>query len=340
LLGQADSWTRRRFVGGITLAGASGLLGLRSERAAAEPPPEVTAVRISHSLSLCAAPQFIAEELLRAEGFADVQYVKPPDYGLGQWRDLSTGKVDVGIAFSGPLLMRLEAQDPLVILAGIHVGCFELFGTDRVRAVRDLKGKRVVVYARESVAHVFVAAMAAHVGLHPGKDIEWVVVPYAEGKRLFVEGKVDAYMAFPPDPQEFREKKIGHVVVNSALDKPWSQYFCCTLVANREFVHKHPVATKRVVRAMLKATDLCATEPDRVARYLVERGYTPRLDLMRQALGDIPFNKWRVYDPEDTVRFYALRLREAGMLKASPQKLIADGTDWRFLKELKKELKA
>ena len=114
--GHADSLTRRRFVGGITLAGASGLLGLRSDRAAAEPPPEVTAIRISHSPSLCTAPQFIAEELLRAEGFADVQYVKPPDYGLGQWRDLATGKVDVGTAFSGPLLMRLDAQDPLVLL--------------------------------------------------------------------------------------------------------------------------------------------------------------------------------------------------------------------------------
>ena len=330
---------RRDFLRSTAIGGAALLFGSRPGRADAEPPPETTTIRISHSLSLCAAPQFIAEDLLRAEGFADVQYVKPPDYGLGQWRDLSTGKVDVGIAFSGPLLLRLEAQDPLVLLAGIHVGCFELFGTDRVRAVRDLKGKRVYVWARDGIAHVFVAAMAAHVGLHPGKDIEWVVMPHAEGKRLFVEGKVDAYMAFPPDPQEFREKKIGHVVVNSALDRPWSQYFCCTLVANREFVHKHPVATKRAMRAILKAVDLCAAEPDRVARYLVDRKYATRLDWMRQALVDIPYNKWRIYDPEDTVRFYALRLREAGMVKSSPQKLIADGTDWRFLKELRRELK-
>jgi NitT/TauT family transport system substrate-binding protein len=39
------------------------------------------------------------------------------------------------------------------------------------------------------------------------------------------------------------------------------------------------------------------------------------------------------------VRFYALRLHEAGMIKAIPQKLIAQGTDWRFLNELRKELK-
>ena len=49
--------------------------------------------------------------------------------------------------------------------------------------------------------------------------------------------------------------------------------------------------------------------------------------------------KWREYDPEDTIRFYALRLREAGMIKSSPNKIIAEGTDWRFFNELKRELK-
>jgi NitT/TauT family transport system substrate-binding protein len=54
---------------------------------------------------------------------------------------------------------------------------------------------------------------------------------------------------------------------------------------------------------------------------------------------EVPYNRWREYDPEDTVRFYALRLHEAGMIKSSPQKIITQGTDWRFLTALKKELK-
>ena len=115
--------------------------------------------------------------------------------------------------------------------------------------------------------------MAAHVGLDPRKDIAWVIHSAEEGKRLLAEGKVDADIAFPPDPQELRAMGIGHVVVNSAMDKPWSQYFCCTMVGNREFVRKHPVATKCVLRAFLKATDLGASEPERVARLLVDRGY-------------------------------------------------------------------
>ena len=54
---------------------------------------------------------------------------------------------------------------------------------------------------------------------------------------------------------------------------------------------------------------------------------------------DVPYGRWREYAPEDTVRFYALRLHEVGMIKTTPQKLLAQGTDWRFLNELKKELK-
>ena len=53
-----------------------------------------------------------------------------------------------------------------------------------------------------------------------------------------------------------------------------------------------------------------------------------------------PYDRWREYDPEDTLRFYALRLHEVGMIGSSPKAILAEGTDWRFLNELKRELKA
>ena len=73
---------------------------------------------------------------------------------------------------------------------------------------------------------------------------------------------------------------------------------------------------------------------------LVEGGFTNYYEYARQALTEIPFASWREFDPEDTLRFYALRLHEIGMIKSSPNRLIAEGTDWRFLNELKRELKA
>ena len=137
-----------------------------------------------------------------------------------------------------------------------------------------------------------------------------------------------------------RARQIGHVIVNTAVDRPWSQYFCCMLAGNPEFVRKHPVATKRVLRAILKAADLCAADPAGAARQMVDGRFTPRYDYALQTLRELPYDKWREYDPKDTIRFYALRLHEAGFINSSPQKIIADSADWRFLDELKRELKA
>ena len=144
--------------------------------------------------------------------------------------------------------------------------------------------------------------------------------------------------AFRPSRQDLRARHLGHVIVSTGRDRPWSQYFYCMLGANRDYVRSYPVATKRAIRAILKATDLCASEPERAARRLVDRGYTPRYDYALQTLNENAYGKWREYDAEDAIRFYALRLHEFGFIKSSPQK--AEGTGWRFLNELKRELKA
>jgi NitT/TauT family transport system substrate-binding protein len=191
-----------------------------------------------------------------------------------------------------------------------------------------------------SSPHLFLAAIATYVGLDPHQDIDWVVSPSVRPMELFAQGKIDAFLGFPPEPQELRARNIGHVLVNSALDRPWSQYFCCMLSANAAFIEKHPVATKRVLRAILKAADLCVSEPTRVARLMVDGGFAANYDYALQTMGDVPYARWREYDPEDTIRFYALRLHEAGVITSTPNQLIAEGTDWRFLNELKRELKA
>ena len=50
---------------------------------------------------------------------------------------------------------------------------------------------------------------------------------------LFAKGKVDAFLGFPPEPQGLRARSIGHVILNTATEKPWSYYYCCTAVGNR-----------------------------------------------------------------------------------------------------------
>jgi NitT/TauT family transport system substrate-binding protein len=157
---------------------------------------------------------------------------------------------------------------------------------------------------------------------------------------LFADGKADAFIGYAQGSAELRARKVGHVIVDTALDRPWSHYFCCVVVANRDFAQRNPIATKRALRAILKATDVCAEDPERAARFLTEKLYEARYPIGLEVMKRGVYNRWREANPEDTLRFYALRLHEVGMIKNTPQKLIAQGTDWRFLNELKKELKA
>ena len=333
---ESQGLSRREFLSKLTIAGTAGLLGLESSLFADEPSPETTRIKLIEITGICIAPQYVVKELLRDEGFTDVQYFKAAA-GIATAKALAAGNADISLNFVAPFLIQMDQGDPIVLLAGIHAGCFVLFGTEQVRAVRDLKGKTVGVQALGSSQHVFLASMMAHVGLDANKDVKWATHPSAESMRLLAEGKIDAFLGFPPDPQELRAKKIGRVVVDSGKDRPWSQYFCCMVGANRDFVRKHPRATKRALRAILKASSLCALEPQRAARLIADRGYN--YDYSLETLKEIPYGKWREYDAEDTMRFYALRLYEAGMIKSSPNNIIAQGTDWRFLRELKKELK-
>ena len=329
---------RREFVREMAAAGAASALGFSSDLLAAEPPPETKRIRLTR-LPFdvpCVSPVWIAEELLRVEGFEEIQFVtaytKPGDTPPSM---VGAGEVDMTQTDIFNFLPALDNGKSIVALGGIHAGCFDLYGAAGLRTIRDLKGKTIAVgnFARRA----FVSLMLAHIGLDPRKDVTFV--EDREGVRLLAEGKVDATLGFPPEPQIMRARKIGVSLVNTATDRPWSQYFCCMAIGNRDFVARNPIATKRALRALVKAADICAAEPERVARTLVDRGFYKDYELSVQSLRDIPFKRWREYDSADSLRFYALRLHEAGLVKSSPQKLLAQGTDWRFIEQIKREMK-
>jgi NitT/TauT family transport system substrate-binding protein len=324
--------SRRHFLAGASLTAAAGVLGARASLAH-EPPPEVTTLRLQRGATICLAPGLITEELLRAEGFTDIHYL---DAGA-----VASGEIDFAFETAAWVVSRLDAGDPITALTGVHSGCYELFAHEPIRAISDLKGKRVGIPQKiGSSGHLLLASIAAYVGLDHRTDINWIVNPTGDFLEPFAEGQVDAFLGFPPEPQELRARNVGHVILSTTTDKPWSEYLCCIAFGNREFVRAHPVATKRYLRAILKAADLCATDPEAAAQRLVDAGFTRRYDYALQTLTELPYDRWREFDPEDTMRFYALRLHEVGMIDSTPNRIIADGTDWRFFNELKRELKA
>jgi len=340
--------TLLRGAAGLGLAAATGTLlpacgsGDKKRRAAAaaakDPPPETTTIRLWSSPPVsCIAAQAMAEPFLREEGFTDIQYPKmaAPDI----ISNLVSGNTDFAMHFGAVMTLSIDADQPIVMLAGVHVGCWQVFGTGDIKSIRDLKGKTVSISGPTGADGLFIAVTLANVGIDLKTDVKLVNYPPAEGVRLLSSGEVDGLVAFPPISQQLRAKGIGHVILDSMADRPWSDYFCCTANVNRNWMEQHPVATKRALRALLKGADTVAREPERAARTMVDGGFTPDYDLAVANLKEIPYDVWREYDPVDSIRFYALRMKEAGFIKRTPDQIIKDGTDFRYLSELKRELK-
>jgi NitT/TauT family transport system substrate-binding protein len=183
------------------LASATALTGARRTQAG-EAPPETTSLRLVKYTSTCLAPLYILDDLLREEGFTDIRYVASPE---GTFSELSRrGEADFGQDFCAPSIIQIDAAAaPMVILAGVHPGCLELFAQSSIRSVVDLKvdlksgrGWKVGVTGTDSLSadHVTLSILAANVGLDPANDINWVAVSFPDQKELFAAGEIDALL--------------------------------------------------------------------------------------------------------------------------------------------------
>ena len=243
------SQSRRDFLAGLSAAGAAGIIGPPGA-CADEGPPETTTIKLAYYSNNCLAPLLVAEDLLRAEGFTDIRYVSVPEsFTIPEL--VARGDCHFANTFAGTLVSYMDNGLPIIGLAGVHSGCYELFAHEPVRTISELRGKRVAIQDLNSDGYYYLAIMAAHVGLDPKTDFDWVTSA-SNPMEVFAERKADAFLAFPPEPQELRDRNIGRVIISTIQDRPWSQYLCCVLFSSKEFVRHHPIATKRYLRAVLK----------------------------------------------------------------------------------------
>ncbi|MDH3328605.1 MAG: ABC transporter substrate-binding protein, partial [Desulfobulbaceae bacterium] len=269
-----EGLNRREFLSKTFLTGTAMYLGLGNDLglAAVEPPPETTTVRFQKIQAPCWVPQLVAEPLLREEGFTDIQYIKHEKISQGE-EDILAGKVDFAADFTAQSLMKFDPGSPIDFISGLHVGCWSLIGSDRIKSVRDLKGKKVwavgasttSAYAVNAIPNIFFKALIGYVGLDPDNDVEYVVVPKDEAIELFKRGKIDAFLSFPPGPQQLKAAGIGQVLVDTNVDRPWSQYYCCMVLGRRDFIRNNPIATRKVIRSILRANDLGSQDPEMAA---------------------------------------------------------------------------
>jgi NitT/TauT family transport system substrate-binding protein len=124
-----------------------------------------------------------------------------------------------------------------------------------------------------------------------------------------------------------------------AIDRPWSQYYCCLLMATRAYATANPWATKRATRAVLRAIDVVTKDRKAAVDVAVKEGFTPDAALMLEAIKSLAY-PWRDYDPADSLRSFALQLTDAKLLKKTPAQIVADGSDFAFFRQMQTELTA
>jgi NitT/TauT family transport system substrate-binding protein len=333
--------TRRTLLGSAVAAGVSACAPIATAPTATAvpaslPPPETATLRLPVNYSPCDPYFWLADDLLREEGFTDVQRAKPGS-------TLIEGTVDVSVLYANAAVAFIDAGQPVVVVGGGHPGCLEMWARTGINGLRDLRGKRVVVESRTAtdILYTFWVSLLTSVGVDPS-EVNWIEDPNYTNA-YFIDGKVDAIIVSGTGGSFLRANPAnpGRVILDQGADKPWSQYYCCLIVANRDWAQRNPVATKRLTRAIERAADLVAKDVAFAARAAIDRKLFPPVityEILFDFLKMMSFS-WREYDPEETLRFYSLRLADGKLIKKTPQQIITDGADLAYFKQLRKELK-
>ena len=350
LSGERPLSTRRQLLlrtlgTGAAILGGSALAACARQSEAATtvlPPPETTTVRIVNPVE-CDPGLRLATSYLREEGFTDIQFVSTPFTSRG-W--ITNRLADFACAHSEFAVGTIDAGLPLLVLTGLHSGCLELWVRDGITDVRDLRGKRISVRVKD-ISDMFYAWFATYLGYVGMRltDVEFITAKgpddYFGMVDAFKQGRADAVLAGGAEGPKLRRlpKTPGHVILETMTEKPWSEYFCCNLVANRDWARQNPIATKRVTRALLRATDAAAKDQPRAAHDAVVTGLFNDESLITETTAMCTYN-WHDVDPEETFRWFALRLAEAKLITSTPQQILALGTDFTYMRQLRSEPKS
>jgi NitT/TauT family transport system substrate-binding protein len=300
------------------------------------PAPETTTIRIQ--CASCDSPIMAAERYLRDEGFTAVQIVDS-----GGAAALAAGKLDLAIMFPPSMVNAIQTGTNVVALGGIHPGCVEIWAPQSVGALKDLRGKTIVVRSKalSELGYSYTAVVLKQAGVDP-KDVNFVVQADADPVKLYLEGKNDAVFVATTSAAALRVNPAnrGHAIHSQVMDEPWAHLDCCILVASPDWYRANPIAAKRALRAIYRTADALPADRSDAAKLATDKGLfggSANFALVREAANMVPV-AWRDSDPDKSVRFFAPLLIDTGLMKITLDDLLK-ALDLRILRELKAELK-
>ncbi len=284
----------------------------------------------------------MCEPYLRDEGFTDVVY--PAEKGSHLFT-----------TYSHFLVTGNDAGLPHIAVAPLHTGCVELWVRPPVERFNDIRGRTVVIgrktYTDESgisapdLFYGFWVSLLADVGMNTG-DVTFLETGNSNTVPAeFVGGKGDAIVVLAAQGPILKAnaKNPGRLLLDTTLDRPWSQRVCCMLAADPGWAKGNPAALRRATRAILRTLDELSRDTTAGGRIAMEKGiYKNNPAFTEKVINEVNEHAhldWREFDPEDTLRYYALRLAEGKLIRKTPQQVIADATDFAWFRQLQKELK-
>jgi NitT/TauT family transport system substrate-binding protein len=248
--------------GGATLAACGPTRDTAAIISEPLPPPETTTLRIVNPVDCDPGLWLARDALLRDEGFTDVRYVDT-QFTLRDW--ITHDLADMATAHPEFIVGSLDAGLPITMLTGLHNGCLEVWAKPSITSIGALRGKKISIRVANMSDHfyAFFATLLGWVGIDPVRGVQFVetgVESYPAMLAAFIDGRADAVLAGAAAGAYLRSLHMpANIIFDQAVQKPWSSYLCCTLIANRDWAKRNPVAAKRATRAILAATDAAAS---------------------------------------------------------------------------------
>jgi NitT/TauT family transport system substrate-binding protein len=288
----------------------------KSSENSAAPAGGLMKVRVGCIGLTCEAPIFTALEkgFFKDEGL-DVTLVKCGDWAT--YKDsLALGKFDITHHLVMYFLKPIEQGLDVKFLAGIHRGCLRVQTAtgSSIHSVEDLRGKRIGVPGMGTPPFIFASRVLGAHGIDPAKEVNWLVFPSGELGLALQKGDVDAVADSEPIGTLLTADGKVRNVADQATEAPYSDEYCCAVLANGKFVAANPRAAAAATRALLRGAKWVEANPEAAARLSVEKKYlasNPELNAVAIShLRYIP----SVSGAEAAVKSAAVAMKKAGML--------------------------
>lgn len=231
-------------------------------------------LRIGYGGNLCEAPLHMAVE----KGFFEEEGLKVDLIKLAPgtvFDSVTADKIDAGFSLLASMIQPLSNGLPVKITTGLHTGCDKVLAKkdSGLEKPADFKGKKIGVPSMSSSPIIFTKRVLADngIGISVEKsEVEFVVYSTSDLPIALQNGAVDAIAMNDPTATIAANEYDLNIVFDSALDKPYSEQYCCSAFVRDNILKDHQDAALKYTRAMQKASAWVQKNQDETARIQVE----------------------------------------------------------------------